>query len=149
VLFCCYPIVAQLRYEVKDINQLSQGDGYYAVKITIFAWNLGAETQINSILQGMIDGLKSRGLSTSYHEEIADFSLWYKNPLSGSITPRNYPASIMIKTIYDSYISMESPKYGFPSTGVNSGQEWSYVFLVFLSDIILAPILLLLIYLLF
>lgn len=119
---------AQLRYEIKDIKQSYDGYNYYSINLTIFVWNLGATTQINSILQGMVSELRSRGISTSYQEEIADFFIIHKNPYSGVVTSRIFPASITIKTIFNNYIPMDSPEYKFSSTGAKSGQEWNILY---------------------
>ena len=124
----CTSLSAQIRLEIKEVKQIYDANNYYSINLNIFVWNLGAKTQIISLLQGIVDEWKFRGISTSNYEEIADFYIIYKNPNSGALTSRFYPASIMIKTIFDNYIPMDSPRYELASTGANSGQEWNILY---------------------
>lgn len=127
LLLLCFPIAfswAQIRFDVKNVEQIYEGNNSYSFNITIFVQNLGATTQINSLLNDNVQEWKSRGLSTTYYEEIADFFIVYKNPFSGVITSKIFPASITVKTIFNNYIPMSWPEYVLSSTGANSGQEW-------------------------
>lgn len=124
----CATLSAQIRFKVKDIRRIYEGNNYFSVNLNIFVWNLGSKTQINSLLQGLVEEWRFRGVSTSYYEEISDFYIIYKNPNSGALTPKIFPASITIKTIFDNYIPMDSPQYELPSTGADSGQEWNILY---------------------
>lgn len=109
-------LLAQFKITFTDHSIADDGD----IILTIFARNLGNNQEIWAVY--------GPNFYDRFKEMQTNFFLSYVDILNDNRIRQRIPSSIVIKTIFDTYISMDSPTYYFSSTGLGSGQEWKITF---------------------
>lgn len=109
-------LFAQFKITFTDHSINDDGD----IILTVFAQNLGNNQEIWAVY--------GPNFYDRFKEMQTNFFLSYVDIMNDNRIRQRIPSSIVIKTIFDTYISMDSPTYYFSSTGLGSGQEWKITF---------------------
>ncbi len=109
-------LFAQFKITFNDHSINDDGD----IILTVFAQNLGNNQEIWAVY--------GPNFYDRFKEMQTNFFLSYVDIMNDNRIRQRIPSSIVIKTIFDTYISMDSPTYYFSSTGLGSGQEWKITF---------------------
>jgi len=117
-LFFLVSINLFAQFKITFTDHLITNDGN--IILTVFAQNLGNDQEIWAVY--------GPNFYDRFKEMQSNFFLSYADIMNDNRTRERIPSSIIIKTIFDTYISMESPTYYFSSTGLGSGQEWKITF---------------------
>ena len=108
---------AQFKITFTDHSITDDGD----IILTVFAQNLGNNQEIWAVYgQNFYDRFEE--MQTNYY-------LSYIDIMNDNKIRERIPSSIVIKTIFNTYISMSTPTYYFGSTGGNAGEEWVITFM--------------------
>lgn len=98
-------LLAQFKITFTDHSITNDGD----IVLTVFAQNLGNDQEIWAVY--------GPNFYDRFKEMQTNFFLSYVDIMNDNRTREKIPSSIVIKTIFDNYISMDSPTYYFSSTG--------------------------------
>lgn len=116
ILFFCANINAQFKITFDNYDIDREGN----IIVTVFAQNISNSQEIWAVY--------GYNFYDKFIEMQDNFFIQYEDILNDNKIRKRIPASIVIKTIIGTYISMDSPTYYFSSTGLGSGQEWKITF---------------------